>query len=49
VVPATISGVDEAFFVEPAADAYDVADEAEELFGAGMGVCWLAVDVICDS
>lgn len=34
--PVTTSGVDVGFFVAPAAEAYEGADEAAVLFGAGV-------------
>lgn len=36
VAPVTTSGVEAGFFVAPAAEAYEGADEAAVLFGAGV-------------
>jgi hypothetical protein len=37
---------DATFLVAPAADAYEGAWVTAVEFGAGMGFCWLAVEVI---
>lgn len=43
----TTSGVEEGFFVAPAAEAYEKAVAAADWFDAGLVEDWLAVEVIC--